>query len=103
MLSRNPDYSEFDPKRGRGGREWERLKDVVCPPGSICWLCGKPIRFDVPPRHPLSRSVDHVVALKLGGHPTALSNLRPAHYGCNSSKGIGRKSATRKRPRTRDY
>lgn len=103
MLSRNPDYSEFDPERGRNGRQWEKLKDLVCPPGSICWLCGKPIRFDVPPRHPLSRSVDHVVALALGGHPTALSNLRPAHYGCNSRKGKGRPSATRKRPRSRDY
>lgn len=103
MLPRNPSFSEFDKRKGRGGREWERLKDLVCPPGSVCWLCGKVIRFDVPPRHPLSRSVDHVVALELGGHPTALANLRPAHYGCNSSKGIGTKSATRKRPRSRDY
>jgi hypothetical protein len=25
--------------------------------------------------------------LALGGHPTALGNLRPAHYACNSSRG----------------
>lgn len=103
MLSRNPDYSEFDPKKGRGGRLWEKLKDEVCPPGSVCWLCGKPIRFDVPARHPLSRSVDHVVSLKNGGHPTALANLRPAHYGCNSRKGKGTPNATKQRPRSRDY
>lgn len=101
MLDRAPDYGEFDPKKGRGGRQWRKLREIVCPPGSICWLCGKPIIFGLRPRHPMGPSVDHVISLKNHGHPTDLRNLRPAHYGCNSARGAGTKTA--KRPRTRDY
>lgn len=101
MLDRNPDYSEFDKEKGRRGKEWERLKKLVCPPGSYCWLCKKPIQFGLRPRHPMGPSIDHVVPLSKGGHPTALANLRPSHYGCNSRRGAGTRDA--KRPRSRDY
>ena len=101
MLSRRPDYSEFDPKKGRGGKEWEALKPIVCPSGSICWICRKPIKFGLRPRHPEGPSIDHVVPLKRHGHPTDLRNLRPAHYGCNSRRGTGTRDA--KRARSRDY
>jgi 5-methylcytosine-specific restriction endonuclease McrA len=76
-----------DPKRGRGGAQWRALLDELVPPGSICHLCKKKIRFDVPPRHPMSRSLDHVRPLSKGGHPTARENLKPAHFGCNSGRG----------------
>jgi 5-methylcytosine-specific restriction endonuclease McrA len=101
MLNRNPDFSEFDPKKGRRGAEWDRIKKLVCPPGSLCWICKQPILFGLRPRHPKGPSVDHVRSLKLGGHPTDLRNLRPAHYGCNSRRGIGTRDA--QRPRSRDY
>ena len=102
MLDRSPQYDEWDPARGRGGRQWERLKDIVCPPGSYCAICGKEIIFEgLPPRHPLGRSVDHIIPISAGGHPTDLANLRPAHYGCNSRRGKGTRDATR--PRSRDY
>ncbi|TQL58541.1 HNH endonuclease [Rarobacter faecitabidus] len=82
---------EWDPRRGRQGRPWRRLVAQVCPPGSLCEVpaCRKPTReiiFGLRPRHPLGPSVDHIVPLEDGGHPTALWNLRPAHYGCNSAR-----------------
>ena len=67
-------------------QEYKRLLDEICFPGSLCWMDGLPIRFDVPPRHPLSRSLDHVVPLSRGGAPLARENLRAAHFGCNSGK-----------------
>jgi hypothetical protein len=58
----------------------------------LCWLClakddpDAGVFVDVP-RHPRSRSVDHVIALAAGGRLLDRSLLRLAHYGCNSSRG----------------
>lgn len=67
-------------------REYKRVRAELLVPGALCWLCGLAIDFTVPPRHPMSPSLDHVVPLAKGGHPTARENARPAHFGCNSSK-----------------
>lgn len=57
--------------------------------GRPCWYCGRPIRYDLKGPHPLSFTADHVV--EPGRCDPAMvndpSNLRPAHYGCNSSRG----------------
>lgn len=83
--------SEWDPRRGRQGREWRRLLDELCPPGSVCEIpeCDKPTRlilFGLRARHPMSRSLDHITPLFDGGHPTDPANLRPAHLGCNAAR-----------------
>jgi 5-methylcytosine-specific restriction endonuclease McrA len=78
---------------GRRGRPWRRFQALVhstYPP--VCWLCGKAIAHGrYHPRHPLAPSVDHVVPLSRGGEPLDLDNARPAHYGCNASKGANPK------------
>ena len=81
---------------GRKGRPWERLRrdriawDMQHNP--TCPRCGKGLDPDGtwPARHPLSLSVDHVVALSRD-HSRAHdpSNLRTMHYGCNASRGDG--------------
>lgn len=74
----------------RSTSRWKRLVDEICVPGAVCGIClgdKGPIRFDVRARHPLSRSLDHIVALSRGGDPWDPSNLQATHFGCNSSKG----------------
>lgn len=62
--------------------------------GRPCWWCGEAIDLDLPARHPLSFSVDHVVERRAGGEST-LANSAPAHYGrCNSA----RSNRKRRRP-----
>lgn len=78
--------AEDDPKRGRSGAVWRGLVKTHCPPGSICALCGREIVFGLRPRHPKGPSLDHIVELWQGGHPTAVWNLQPAHLGCNVRK-----------------
>ncbi|WP_368491454.1 HNH endonuclease [Bifidobacterium tibiigranuli] len=73
------------PDREPTGRERQRLLRLVCPTGSVCALCGKPIVFGLRPRHPLGPSIDHILPRSLGG-TWAMGNLQPAHYGCNSAK-----------------
>ncbi|MGZ0067850.1 HNH endonuclease [Microbacterium arborescens] len=61
---------------------------IVVPPGAECWLCrGRrgPILRGLRPRHPLGPSLDHVVPASRGG-TWDLSNLRPAHFGCNAGR-----------------
>jgi 5-methylcytosine-specific restriction endonuclease McrA len=53
---------------------------------STCWICGGS-DFVALKRHRRSPSVDHVEPLVAGGRLLARSNLRLAHYGCNSSRG----------------
>lgn len=61
------------------------LLTLVCPPGSVCWLCRRPVIYGLRPWHPWGPSLDHVVPASKGGtwHP---SNLRPCHFGCNSGR-----------------
>lgn len=83
---------EWDPRRGRQGRTWRRLLAELVTPGTECAVpeCDKATReilFGLRPNHPLGPSLDHIVPLEYGGHPTARWNLRPAHFGCNSARG----------------
>lgn len=86
-----PALDEWDPKRGRSGREWERLKRKFFLPGSYCAICNTEISFDRRPRHPLGPSLDHITALIDGGHPTAEYNIQLVHLGCNVRKENARR------------
>lgn len=74
--------------RRNGGRMPVRAWRHVCDRyGYVCWLCGTPIDATLQaPDDPRGPSVDHVVPLVLGGSDD-LSNLRPAHFSCNSRRG----------------
>ncbi|WP_051681720.1 hypothetical protein [Cellulomonas sp. HZM] len=100
--------SEWDPTRGRQGRAWRALVKQLCPPGSLCErpVCLYPeldrvIVFGLRRNHPHGPSLDHIVRLADGGHPTARWNLRPAHFGCNA--GWRRDAPPTERPRSRDW
>lgn len=67
-----------DRYHGRTTRSFARLRARVLEASDICWLCGQAG----------ADTVDHVVPLKLAPHlGEDIDNLRPAHRGCNSSKG----------------
>jgi len=58
--------------------------------GAHCWLCGKPIDYDLPPEHPESFSLDH--AHPVATHPELAedpANFRPAHLIENQQRGDG--------------
>jgi 5-methylcytosine-specific restriction endonuclease McrA len=91
---------------GRSGAAWNRVRKQVLANSSVCWLCGKQIDPDAPPRSRLSASVDHVIPLSLMRNwdpeeqkRAALdpSNLRAAHFGCNSARRDRRPSHLRRR------
>ena len=80
---------------GRSGQAWERVRKLVLDSSNICWICGKPVDPDAPPRSSRYPSVDHRLPLhamrglsaedqtRLATDP---GNLAVAHFGCNSGR-----------------
>lgn len=68
---------------------WQVVRARVIAEETMCSICRGTEFIDVP-RHPRSRSVDHIVALVEGGARYDRRNLSLAHYGCNASKGASR-------------
>ena len=52
----------------------------------VCGICGKPVDKTLKYPHPLSATVDHIIPLAKGGHPSDLANLQLAHFCCNRQK-----------------
>lgn len=71
----------------RKGLAWKVLKRQVKSEESVCWICLGGVDFDAPARTPESASIDHILGVE--AHPELAlvrSNLRLAHYGCNSRR-----------------
>lgn len=54
--------------------------------GWTCGLCQGPIDPALVFPHPMSKSIDHIVPLSLGGDDSS-DNVQAAHLGCNCAKG----------------
>ncbi|WP_396027513.1 HNH endonuclease [Actinoplanes sp. TBRC 11911] len=52
-----------------------------------CIRCGQPVDKGLRGCTPQSRSVDHIIAIELGGARLSRDNVALAHYGCNSRHG----------------
>jgi hypothetical protein len=86
----------------RLGRDYayRKARERVLRDATVCHLCGGALDFDAEPRSRWAPSVDHVLpvsslvdldprsARKLAVDPEL---LRPAHVGCNSRRGDGRR------------
>jgi 5-methylcytosine-specific restriction endonuclease McrA len=79
--------------KGRSGRPWQRLRRQVLAESTHCARCGQPLRPELPWRHPYSSTVDHIVSLCEGGHPTDRANLAAMHRTCNVRKENARRKA----------
>lgn len=70
-------------RRGRYGSRYRRLRVQVIAEEDFCWICGFWVDKARAWPDPLMPSLDHVVALSLGGEPYARDNCRLAHLRCN--------------------
>lgn len=53
---------------------------------TICAICGMPVDKSLKFPHPMSPTIDHIVPVSLGGHPSDPDNLQLAHLKCNQVK-----------------
>lgn len=68
----------------RGAFEAARKK--ILRTQTVCGICGKPVDFSYKNPHPLAPTVDHIIPVSKGGHPSDISNLQLAHRCCNREK-----------------
>ena len=65
---------------------FENARRKILATQTICGICGKPVDFSYKYPHPLSPTVDHIIPVAKGGHPSDLDNLQLAHRCCNREK-----------------
>lgn len=68
----------------RGAYDAARKK--VLATQDVCGICGKPVDKSIRYPHPLSPTVDHIIPISKGGHPSDINNLQLAHRCCNRAK-----------------
>ncbi len=66
--------------------QFESNKKKIYATQRVCGICGKPVDFGFKFPHPLSPTVDHIIPVAKGGHPSDMSNLQLAHFTCNRQK-----------------
>ena len=77
---KNPRYANGNARR--------KLRNRVRSLGLPCAICGKPIDYSLPARHPMSYELDEVLPVALGGDPLDPLNVQPTHRICNERKGV---------------
>lgn len=65
----------------------ERRIEVIAASGGICLLCGEPMRLDLPGTHPDGPTLEHIIPVSRGGHPTDRRNQAASHLRCNVARG----------------
>ena len=81
--------SKKTPRLDRDGThraQFEKNKKKIYATQTVCALCGKPVDKTLKWPHPLSKSVDHIIPVSKGGHPSDIQNLQLAHLCCNGEK-----------------
>lgn len=64
----------------------EKNRRIILATQTRCGICGQEVDRIYKYPHPLSATVDHIIPIAKGGHPSALENLQLAHRWCNRQK-----------------
>lgn len=75
-----------DRRAGGNRAAFEAARQKILKTQTVCGICGKPVDFSYRYPHPLSPTVDHIIPVSKGGHPSDLDNLQLAHRCCNRQK-----------------
>lgn len=73
-------------KEGAHRTQFEKNKRSILASQDVCGICGKPVDKSLRYPHPMSATIDHVIPVAKGGHPSAIENLQLAHFCCNRAK-----------------
>lgn len=81
---------------GKHRPQYERNKKIIFATQEFCAICGKRVDFSLKYPDRMCATVDHIVPVSKGGHPSDISNMQLAHFACNRAKG--NKLAKKKEP-----
>lgn len=66
--------------------QFDKNRKKIYATQTICGICGKPVDFSLKFPDPMSPTVDHIIPVAKGGHPSDIDNLQLAHFYCNRAK-----------------
>lgn len=66
--------------------QFDKNKKKIYATQTICGICGQPVDMHLKWPDPMSKTVDHIIPVAKGGHPSAIENLQLAHFKCNRLK-----------------
>ncbi len=73
-------------KKGSHRANYERNKKRILATQNICGICGHPVDMSLKHGHPMAATIDHIIPIAKGGHPSDIENLQLAHWTCNRQK-----------------
>ena len=73
-------------KTGSHRATFEKNKKKILATQSICGICGKPVDKSLKYGDPMAPTIDHIIPIAKGGHPSDIENLQLAHWTCNRQK-----------------
>ena len=79
-LNQRPDHN------GNQRALFENNKKRIYASQRVCGICGHEVDFSLNFPHPLSPTIDHIIPVAKGGHPSDIANLQLAHFYCNRQK-----------------
>ena len=53
---------------------------------NVCEICGHPVDMSLKHGNPMAATIDHIIPIAKGGHPSDIDNLQLAHWTCNRQK-----------------
>ena len=63
--------------------QFDKNRKKIYATQTICGICGKPVDFSLKFPDPMSPTIDHIIPVAKGGHPSDIDNLQLAHFYCN--------------------
>ena len=64
----------------------DRARRKIYATQTVCGICGKPVDMTLRYPNPMSKTIDHIIPINRGGHPSDIDNLQLAHLTCNLNK-----------------
>ena len=78
---------ELRPDREGAHRQaYARNRKRILATQNTCGICGRPVDLSLKQGDPMAPTVDHIIPIAKGGHPSSLDNLQLAHWTCNRQK-----------------
>ena len=73
-------------QNGKHEATFKKNKKRILETEEVCAICGRPVDKTLRFPHPMSPTIDHIIPIEKGGHPSDISNLQLAHFACNRQK-----------------
>lgn len=87
LIKNMPAKKRYRPESdGKFKRPYQKNRRAIIAAGDVCAICGRPIDKALKFPDPMSASVDHIIPISKGGHPSAPDNLQLVHLICNQMK-----------------